>query len=288
VTGNTSFNGTVSGIPIGGATQAAIDVKADTSYVDLMLGYKANINAPTFGGRVTTERLTVNEDTTLSGDLDVSGTGKMIIARRIAPPPFSTLALGGAVTVEGALVVGTTNVLNAINNISLTPGPTGPQGIQGIQGLTGPAPDTSLYALNASPTFSGTVTTEELVVGTALANKNLTVNGNLEVLGNVNFANPYWVAVVINFTGGIPTIVRNGGRNAATSLIRVSGQATGQIQFDFPTHPQGTTYIVSSSAVAGYGTILTSVRSSTRIGISMRNTVNQLFDTEAHVLILAY
>jgi hypothetical protein len=178
--------------------------------------------------------------------------------------------------------------LNAINNISLTPGPTGPQGIQGIQGLTGPAPDTSLYALNASPTFSGTVTTEELVVGTALANKNLTVNGNLEVLGNVNFANPYWVAVVINFVGGVPTIVRNGGRNAATSLIRVSGQATGIVQFDFPAHPQGTNYMVSSSAVAGYGTILTSVRSSTRIGISMRNTANQLFDTEAHVLILAY
>jgi hypothetical protein len=102
-----------------------------------MLGYKANINGPTFGGRVTTDRLTVNEDTTLGGDLDVTGIGKMIIARRIAPPPFSTLALGGAVTVEGALVVGATNVLNAINNISLTPGPTGPAGAQGIQGLTG-------------------------------------------------------------------------------------------------------------------------------------------------------
>jgi hypothetical protein len=245
-------------------------------------------------------------------------------------------------TVNGALFVGTTNVMNAINNISLTPGPTGPQGIQGIQGLTGstgpagaqgiqgltgstgpagaqgiqgltgltgatgpagsqgiqgltgatgatgPAPDTSLYALNASPTFSGTVTTEELVVGTALANKNLTVNGNLEVLGNVNFANPYWVAVVINFTGGIPTIVRNGGRNAATSLIRVSGQATGIVQFDFPAHPQGTSYMVSATAVAGYGTIITSARTSTRIGISMRNTANALFDTEAHVLILAY
>ena len=49
--------------------------------------------------------MTVNEDTTLSGDLDVSTLGKMIIARRITPPASNPLALGGAVTVEGALVV---------------------------------------------------------------------------------------------------------------------------------------------------------------------------------------
>ena len=198
VSGNTTFTGTVSGIPIGGATQAAIDLKANTADVDIMLGYKANINHPTFGGRVTTDNLTVSQDTTLGGDLDVSVIGKMIIARRITPPASNPLALGGSVTVEGALVVGTTNVLDAINNISLTPGatgatgatgPAGPQGIQGLTGakgdtgdtgaqgiqgltgatgLTGPAPDTSLYALKASPVFSGTVTTEELAVGTAL------------------------------------------------------------------------------------------------------------------------
>ena len=367
VTGNTIFSGTVSGIPIGGATQAALDLKADTSYVDLMLGYKANINGPTFGGRVTTDRLTVNEDTTLSGNLDVSGIGKTITARKIGPPAFTSLALGGTVqvddylisnggatlgatiinetaTVNGALFVGTTNVMNAINNISLTPGPTGPQGIQGIQGLTGstgpagaqgiqgltgstgpagaqgiqgltgltratgpagsqgiqgltgatgatgPAPDTSLYALNASPTFSGTVTTEELVVGTALANKNLTVNGNLEVLGNVNFANPYWVAVVINFTGGNPYFVRaNGGRNTATSLVRVSGQATGIIQFDFPAHPQGVNYIIDTAGIGAYATVYTTVRTSTRIGLVIRDSVSlALTDREVHVLILAY
>jgi hypothetical protein len=118
--------------------------------------------------------------------------------------------------------------------------------------------------------------------------RNLTVNGDLTVNGNTSFANPYWVAVIINFVGGVPTIVRNGGRNAATSLVRVSGQATGIVQFDFPEHPQGTNYMVSASAVAGYGTILTSARTSTRIGISMRNIANNLFDTEAHVLILAY
>jgi hypothetical protein len=126
------------------------------------------------------------------------------------------------------------------------------------------------------------------VSNNAIINRNLTVNGNLTVEGTTSFANPYWVAVVINFVGGVPTIVRNGGRNAATSLLRVSGQAIGIVQFDFPAHPQGTNYVVSATAVAGYGTILTSVRSSTRIGISMRNTANQLFDTEAHVLIVAY
>ena len=73
----------------------------------------------------------------LSGNLSVSGTDKMITARRIQPPPTANLNLGGSVIVEEALIVGTTNVLNAINNISLTPGPTGPAGAQGIQGLTG-------------------------------------------------------------------------------------------------------------------------------------------------------
>jgi hypothetical protein len=127
------------------------------------------------------------------------------------------------------------------------------------------------------------------VSNNAIINRNLTVNGNLTVSGTTSFANPYWVAVVIGFTGGNPYFIRaNGGRYAATSPLRVSGQATGIVQFDFPEHPQGTNYMVSASAVAGYGTILTSVRTSTRCGISMRNTANQLFDTETHVLILAY
>ena len=126
------------------------------------------------------------------------------------------------------------------------------------------------------------------VSNNAIINRNLTVNGNLTVSGTTSFANPYWVAVVINFVGGVPTIIRNGGRYAATSPSRVSGYATGIVQFDFPEHPQGTNYMVSASAVAGYATVLTSVRTSTRCGISMRNTANNLFDTEAHVLMLAY
>jgi hypothetical protein len=147
---------------------------------------------------------------------------------------------------------------------------------------------TTISGVGDITTIGALASASSSTTGNATVGGNLTVTGNLSVLGNVNFANPYWVAVVINFTGGIPTIVRNGGRNAATSLVRVSGQATGIIQFDFPAHPQGLNYIVSATAVAGYATVLTSVRSSTRIGITLRNTALAVFDTEAHVLILAY
>jgi hypothetical protein len=120
--------------------------------------------------------------------------------------------------------------------------------------------------------------------------RNAVINGNLTVTGTTSFAsaNPYWVAVVINYVGGVPTIVRNGGRYAATSLVRVSGQATGIVQFDFPEHLNGTTYIANVTAIAGYGTVYTSSRSSTRFGITTRNISNVLFDTETHVLISAY
>jgi hypothetical protein len=145
-------------------------------------------------------------------------------------------------------------------------------------------------ALNSTLSIdpASALTINEATITNSLTTGSLTVNGNMTVTGTTSFANPYWVAVVINFVGGVPTIVRNAGRYSATSLVRVSGFATGAIQFDFPLHPQGSNFMVSSSAVAGYGTILSSVRTSTRIGITMRNTANSLFDTEAHVLILAY
>ena len=115
------------------------------------------------------------------------------------------------------------------------------------------------------------------------------MNGNLTVEGTTSFANPYWVAVVINFVGGVPTIVRNGGRYAATSLIRQSGQAVGVIQFDFPAHPQGTNYIYNAVGSGAYATLSTGVRTSTRIGVVIRNsTTAALADAECHVLILAY
>ena len=76
---------------------------------------------------------------------------------------------------------------------------------------------------------------------------NVTMKGNLQIDGNVTIhgttsfgsANPYWVAVVINYVGGVPTIIRNGGRYAATLIARVSGYPAGIVQFDFPEHPNG-------------------------------------------------
>ncbi len=94
--------------------------------------------------------------------------------------------------------------------------------------------------------------------------------------------------MIINYAGGVPVITRNGGRNAATSLIRVSGYAAGYIQFDFPAHPQGVNYIVGASCSAGYTTLGTTIRTSTRLALTTRNIANALFDTETHVLILAY
>jgi hypothetical protein len=145
-------------------------------------------------------------------------------------------------------------------------------------------------ALNSTLSIdpASALTINEATITNSLTAGSLNVTGNLTVSGTTSFANPYWIAVVINFVSGAPNIVRNAGRYAATSPARVSGQAIGIIQFDLPAHPQGTNYMVSVSAVAGYGTVLTSVRTSTRCGISMRNTSNNLFDTEVHVLILAY
>jgi hypothetical protein len=129
------------------------------------------------------------------------------------------------------------------------------------------------------------------VGASANISNNLTVNGDL-IVGSVNIVdslNPYWVAVVITFVGGVPTIARNGGRYPATSLIRQSGQAVGVIQFDFPEHPQGTNYIYSAGGSGAYTTLSTGVRTSTRIGIVIRNsTTAALVDAECHVLILAY
>ena len=125
--------------------------------------------------------------------------------------------------------------------------------------------------------------------GTVKFWSNVIVDGNLTVSGTTSFANPYWVAVVINFVGGVPTIVRNGGRYAATSIARVSGQATGIVQFDFPEHPEGTNYLMDTAGVGCYATLYTSVRTSTRIGIVIRDSVSlALVDREVHVLILAY
>ena len=122
---------------------------------------------------------------------------------------------------------------------------------------------------------------------------NLTVVGDTTISGNLTAPNlnPYWVAVVIAYTGGNPYFVKaNGGRNTATTLTRISGNATGFVQFDFPTHPAGTNYVISATANGATATISTATRTSTRIGIITRNVQSPtvFLDTEVHVLILAY
>jgi len=104
-------------------------------------------------------------------------------------------------TVDGNII--NTNLQNQISNIQLTPGPTGAQGAQGdvggggptgttgpqgAQGAAGPtgaqgpagatgpqgsAPDTSIFATLASPTFTGTVSTSDLSV-----TGDITINNN--------------------------------------------------------------------------------------------------------------
>jgi hypothetical protein len=120
---------------------------------------------------------------------------------------------------------------------------------------------------------------------------NAVINGNLTVNGTTTFtqiANPYWIALYITYVNGVLLVARNGGRYAATSVVRVPGQPTGIFHFDFPEHPFSAGYIVSITANAGYGTIYALSRSSTRFGVTTRNTANALFDTETHVLISAY
>ena len=233
------------------------------------LALKAPLANPTFTG--TTTLGTVNQilfDTTFGAPtLTASAGGNKLILY----PSLSASLLDYAIGVE------TADMFFSTENSSA-----------GYKFYGGTAVATTISGTGNIDTIGSMSSASSSTTGNATVGGNLTVSGNLSVLGTTSFANPYWVAVVINFTGGIPTIVRNGGRNAATSLVRVSGQATGIIQFDFPAHPQGTTYIVSASASAGYATIATSVRTSSRVGITMRNTANALFDTETHVLVLAY
>jgi hypothetical protein len=105
----------------------------------------------------------------------------------------------------------------------------------------------------------------------------------------VESLNPYWVAVVIGFSGGNPYIIRSSGRYTATALIRMSGYATGIIQFDFPAHPQGANYMYHFGGLTCYGTASSLQKSSTRLGVVIRSdTTAAAVDREVHVFISAY
>ena len=120
---------------------------------------------------------------------------------------------------------------------------------------------------------------------------NMTVNGDLYVLGKniLESLNPYWVAVVIGFAGGNPYFIRNAGRYAATSLVRMTGQATGVVQFDFPAHPQGVNYMLYFGGLSCFGAAVALQKSSTRLGVVIRSdSTVSVVDREVHVFIPAY
>ena len=89
--------------------------------------------------------------------------------------------------------------------------------------------------------------------------------------------------------GGNPYFIRNAGRYAATSLIRMSGQATGVVQFDFPVHPQGANYMHHFGGVSCFCAAVALNKSSSRLGVVIRSdTTVATVDREVHVFISAY
>ncbi len=116
---------------------------------------------------------------------------------------------------------------------------------------------------------------------------NMAIGGTLTVASTniLDSLNPYWVSVIINDPGGTPTIIRNAGRNAATSVARVSA---GLVQFDFPAHPQGAAYVVSTASVSCYASI--SAKTSTKLTLLMGETTATAYvvEREIHVNISVY
>ena len=108
--------------------------KADSAVMGVLLDAKANQSTTYTKGEVNAFLNGKPDDAELT--VMLIGINEQIDAKAPIEGPTFT----GTATISGDLVVGTTNVLNAINNISLTPGPTGATGAtgaQGIQGLTG-------------------------------------------------------------------------------------------------------------------------------------------------------
>jgi hypothetical protein len=245
--------------------------------------------------------LSVEGNLYATGNLDIDGSatvdGQLAVSRIMYTNTTAVPTLG--YRNEGTKLVLYNSLSDSILDHSIGVEPsytffTVANSASGYKFYAGPAVAATIYGngdINAAASITATGTiagASAQITNNCTIGGNCTITGALTVSGTTSFANPYWVAVVIGFVGGAPTIVRNGGRYAATSLMRVSGQPTGIIQFDFPAHPQGTNYIISITASAGYGTIYALSRSSTRFGLTTRNISNNLFDTETHILILAY
>ena len=101
-------------------------------------------------------------------------------------------------------------------------------------------------------------------------------------------SNPYWVAAIIDYTGGSPYLKASYGRYTPTNIVRVSGQSVGIFQFDFTAHPNGTNCLCTGNGSSCLLTLYLSARSSTRMGFVTRNSVNLVLgDFETHVVIFA-
>jgi hypothetical protein len=264
-------------------------LNTDTLEANLSDHIQVNDNLTVAGNLYASGNLDVDSSATIAGSLAVS---RILCTQTSAAPTLGYRNEGTKLVLYNSL---SGSMLD--HSIGVEPNNTFftvANSASGYKFYGGPAVAATIYG-NGDINAAGSITATGTIAGaSAQITNNCTIGGNctitgaLTVSGTTSFANPYWVAVVIGFVGGAPTIVRNGGRYAATSLMRVSGQPTGIIQFDFPAHPQGTNYIISITASAGYGTIYSTSRTSTRFGLTTRNISNNLFDTETHILILAY
>ena len=169
--------------------------------------------------------------------------------------------------------------MNAINNISLTPGPTGPQGIQGIQGLTGstgPAGAQGIQGLTGSTGPAGAQGIQGLTGLTGATGPagsqgiqgltgatgatgpapdtslfaplaNPTFTGTVTINGSLSGYSPYWAACKIDgsVAGAVPTILTSkGDKGSQITCVRKSGQAVGVYEITWTTpHPDGANLI---------------------------------------------
>jgi hypothetical protein len=231
----------------------------------------------------------------------------------LASPALTGTATAVNLTVSGTLLAGTTNVLTTLNSKANTSDVYTRTQIENalqpkIASFVAPLKYTeniltgiNTLSIDATVPFptgdiecSGTLsvdTIETRFSDTIQINDNVTITGELVVAGNnmVQMLNPYWVAVVIGFSGGNPYFIRNGGRYAATALTRMSGQATGVVQFDFPAHPQGINYLHHFGGLSCFGAAVALNKSNTRLGVVIRSdSTIATVDREVHVFIPAY
>jgi hypothetical protein len=216
VTGTTTYTGTVSGIPIGEATQAALDLKA-------------NINNPTFVGTVEMNNLDISNamkcntvsayntgKVTVTDTLSVSGFIEAdTICSRIADKVTvnDNLEVIGDLVASGAFLVDTMRTSEA-----------------------------NLISIDDNVTINGA-----LVVGTAAANKNLTVNGTLNVLG-LSYK-PWHVAGRVD--GATLQILSNKGEYPFT-VTRPSSYPVGIFLINWTqAHPDGANYVACCSGEGG-------------------------------------